>query len=60
MQTQKLSLANIQDKLSRAEMKSIMAGSGNTGSCLNICQTSADCTSICKTCGGTNGNNCVL
>ena len=28
MKTQKMSLANIQGKLSRAEMKNIMAGSG--------------------------------
>jgi len=32
MKTQKMSLANIQGKLSRAEMKNIMAGSGG-GSC---------------------------
>ena len=31
MQTQKMSLANIKGKLSRAEMKNIMAGSG--GNC---------------------------
>lgn len=30
MQTQKMSLANIKGKLSRDEMKKIMAGSGNT------------------------------
>ena len=29
MKTQKMSLANIQGKLSRAEMKNIMAGSGS-------------------------------
>ena len=29
MQTKKMSLANIQGKLSRAEMKNIMAGSGS-------------------------------
>ena len=32
MQTQKMSLANIQGKLSRSEMKNIMAGSGG-GTC---------------------------
>ncbi len=32
MQTKKMSLANIKGKLSRAEMKNIMAGSGG-GSC---------------------------
>ena len=31
MQTQKMSLANINGKLSRAEMKNIMAGSGSSG-----------------------------
>jgi len=31
MQTNKMSLANIQGKLSRTEMKNIMAGSGATG-----------------------------
>jgi hypothetical protein len=33
MKTTKMSLANIQGKLSRAEMKNIMAGSGTGGSC---------------------------
>jgi hypothetical protein len=32
MKTQKMSLANIQGKMSRAEMKNIMAGSG--GACM--------------------------
>jgi hypothetical protein len=31
MKTQKMSLTNIQKKLSRAEMKNIMAGSGGGG-----------------------------
>ena len=35
MKTQKMSLANIQGKLSRAEMKNIMAGSG--GRCYTQC-----------------------
>ena len=37
MKTQKMSLANIQGKLSRAEMKNIMAGSGDQyyGTCCN-------------------------
>jgi hypothetical protein len=30
METKKMSLANLQGKLSRAEMKNIMAGSGGT------------------------------
>ena len=33
MQTTKMSLANIQGKLSRAEMKNIMAGSGGGTGC---------------------------
>jgi hypothetical protein len=33
MQTQKMSLANIKGKLSRSEMKNIMAGSGGTSLC---------------------------
>ena len=33
MKTLKMSLANIQGKLSRAEMRKVMAGSGETGSC---------------------------
>lgn len=33
MKTTKMSLANIQGKLSRAEMKKIMAGSGGDGGC---------------------------
>ena len=33
MKTQKMSLANIQGKLSRSEMKNIMAGSGGSGNC---------------------------
>jgi hypothetical protein len=49
MQTQKMSLANIQGKLSRTEMKNIMAGS-------------ATCTLYCLRiggimCGSTNGAN---
>lgn len=39
MQTKKMSLANIQGKLSRAEMKNIMAGSGSS-----TCMVGASCT----------------
>ena len=35
MQTQKMSLANIKGKLSRDEMKKIMAGSGDVDVCMN-------------------------
>lgn len=51
METKKMSLANIQGKLNRSEMKSIMAGSG--AYCTQTCQSSDDCkqSAICKTCG---------
>jgi NADP-dependent 3-hydroxy acid dehydrogenase YdfG len=44
MGIQKMSLANIQGKLSRTEMKNIMAGSGSgcTVKCVS-CTTDADC-----------------
>jgi len=41
MQTTKMSLANIQGKLSRAEMKNIMAGSGTCA--LRQCNSDTDC-----------------
>jgi len=44
MQTTKMSLANIQGKLSRTEMKNIMAGSGTSG-CGSGC--SGSCTIKC-------------
>jgi len=47
MQTQKMSLANIQGKLSRDEMKNIMAGSGVSCGCTD--GTSAGM-SYCSTC----------
>lgn len=37
MKTTKMSLANIQGKLSRAEMKEIMAGSGGCASSFEAC-----------------------
>ena len=56
MQTQKMSLANIKGKLSRAEMKNIMAGSGG---CLD--QYSYDCSASAQCCSGLscvrNGTN---
>ncbi len=60
MQTKKMSLANIKGKLSRAEMKKIMAGSGDCG-----CQSNSDCgNTTCKMegarCYSYNGTNvCV-
>jgi hypothetical protein len=53
MKTKKMSLANIKGKLSRAEMKQIMAGSTNCG-----CTGDADC--VTNHCGSKclryNGN----
>ena len=55
MHTQKMSLANIKGKLSRAEMKNIMAGSsqkcGDTGC------TPGQQSTCPSTCPCTNGNN---
>lgn len=42
MQTQKMSLANMQGKLSRAEMKGIMAGNRCAVKCVS-CNTDSDC-----------------
>lgn len=49
MQTQKMSLANIQGKLSRAEMKNIMAGSGDGTGCFS----DADCPTKSRLCSST-------
>jgi hypothetical protein len=51
MQTKKMSLANIQGKLSRAEMKNIMAGSG--GSC-----STSSCTVYDRSSGTTYSCQC--
>ena len=56
----KMNLANIQGKLSRSEMKSVMAGSG--------CYLGPSCTSVGATwclypgqsCFATGGSKCVL
>ena len=48
MQTAKMSLANIKGKLSRKEMKNIMAGSGS--GCLE--EYSYDCSSTAVCCTG--------
>lgn len=47
MKTKKMSLANIKGKLSRAEMKNIMAGSGGGGG--------AVCNCFSPMCGERNG-----
>ena len=43
MKTQKMSLANIKGKLSRAEMKNIMAGSADTCNPGRSCEFNNDC-----------------
>lgn len=56
MKTKKMSLENIQGKLSRAEMKNIMAGSGQSGGyCINSvgswigsCCIPDDCITYCR------------
>ncbi len=46
MQTKKMNLANIQGKLSRSEMKNIMAGSG--GGCDKpTCEAKSNSTRLC-------------
>ena len=51
MKKNKMSLANIQGKLSRAEMKNIMAGSGSSGSnCNSSCSSDSDCDGTDNTC----------
>ena len=55
MKTKKMSLANIQGKLSRAEMKKIMAGSG--GACpYTACDLNCNSQNNCKCYGGGTSN----
>jgi len=49
MQTTKMSLASIKNKLSRAEMKNIMAGSGGDN---GLCITDSHCWGRWVNCGG--------
>ncbi len=53
METKKMSLANIQGRLSRKEMKNIMAGSGGA-KCDSLC--SGPCTVTCP--GGSTAGSC--
>ena len=46
----KLSLSNMQGKLSRKEMKTIMAGSGSDSKCDGRCTDSSSCPSNCSLC----------
>jgi hypothetical protein len=52
MGIQKMSLANIKGKLSRAEMKNIMAGSGDG----DTSRCGSACSGTCTTSGGYSGN----
>ena len=62
MKNEKMSLGNIQGKLSRAEMKNIMAGSGTGGSCKvcqeNWCKGLCYCSSGLGQCGSTCSGSC--
>lgn len=53
MKTTKMSLASIQGKLSRTEMKNIMAGSGGDGTCGAGCNLSCVLTCNGSTVNGT-------
>ena len=50
MKNEKMSLANMQEKLSRKEMKTIMAGSGSGLKCIQ-CTGNSDC-SYSRECTG--------
>ena len=57
MKTKKMSLANIQGKLSRNEMKNIMAGSGTKCDFGHLsCSTSQECAQVGK--GFCNDGGC--
>ncbi len=62
MKTQKMSLANIQGKLSRAEMKNIMAGSGVEGMSCGGPYGEAFCRagSSCYSCSSYNFGQCYF
>ena len=55
MKTQKMSLANIQGKMSRSEMKNIMAGSGEYCSLLTCF---GSCIVYGGACGEVTGGHC--
>lgn len=46
-----MTLANVQGKLSRAEMKNVMAGNESIPECTDQCTTNADCP-LDRYCGG--------
>ncbi len=49
-QIKKLSLSNVISKLSRNEMRYVMAGSGNGSTCNGRCTESSSCPSRCDLC----------
>lgn len=53
MQAKKMTLDNITGKLSRSEMKNIMAGKNAPNYCGTACVNNNDCTvsALCLTCG---------
>jgi len=55
MKTTKMSLANIQGKLSRTEMKNIMAGSGSAACTTECTLNQAGCNSTRKACSTGSG-----
>jgi hypothetical protein len=61
METKKMTLATIQGKLSRAEMKNIMAGSGslNCITYLGICDSTRTCCSDLKCNTSTGTGACI-
>lgn len=56
---QKMSLENIQGKLSRKEMKNIMAGSGGGGGCMSYSGCSSGCISTTNGINGTCSYCCL-
>ena len=59
MQTHKMSLANIHGRLSRAEMRTIMAGSGCASCTQTTCSSDYDCQRPSGNCVCGGGGKCV-
>ena len=59
MQTKKMSLATIQGKLSRIEMKNIMAGSGSGSGCPTYCAGGGTCSWKSVGCVCSTGGLCT-
>jgi len=61
VKTVKMSLANLQGKMSRKEMKNIMAGSVGSMPCDHKCSSDSDCGSNCQRCHQTTfGKICMM